>query len=135
MKQGNRSSTFTDCTQVKLLAVLILFFKSTFMSVFLQEAFQFSSVQLLSHVRLFVTLWTVACQASLSITNPWSLFRLMYIKSVMPSTISSSVVPFSSCLQSFPASGSFLMSQLCASGGQSIGALPSASGLLMNIQG
>ena len=50
MKQGNRSSTFTDCTQVKLLAVLILFFKSTFMSVFLQEAFQFSSVQLLSHV-------------------------------------------------------------------------------------
>ena len=41
-------------------------------------------------------------------------------------TISSSVVPFSSCLQSFPASGSFLMSQLFASGGQSIGASASS---------
>ena len=50
-------------------------------------------------------------------------------------TISSSVVPFSSCLQSFPASGSFLMSQLFASGSQSIGALASGSVLLMNIQG
>ena len=48
--------------------------------------------------------------------------------------ISSSVAPFSSCLQSFPASGSFLMSRLFASGGQSIGALASASALLMNIQ-
>ena len=42
-------------------------------------------------------------------------------------TISSSVVPFSSCLQSFPASGSFLMSQFFASGGQSIGVSASAS--------
>ena len=50
-------------------------------------------------------------------------------------TISSSVVPFSSCPQSFPASGSFLMSQLFASGSQSIGALASGSVLLMNIQG
>ena len=47
--------------------------------------------------------------------------------------ISSSVIPFSSHLQSFPASGSFLMSQFFASGGQSLGA--SASVLLMNIQG
>ena len=49
-------------------------------------------------------------------------------------TISSSVVPFSSCLQSFPASGSFPMSQFFASGGQSIGASVSASVLPMNIQ-
>ena len=49
-------------------------------------------------------------------------------------TISSSVVPFSSCLQSFPASGSFLMSRLFSSGGQSIGASASASVLPMNIQ-
>ena len=49
--------------------------------------------------------------------------------------ISSSVVPFSSCFQSFPASGSFLISQLFASGGQSIGASASASVLPMNIQG
>ena len=51
-------------------------------------------------------------------------------------TISSSAIPFSSCLQSFPASGSFLMSQFFPSGGQSIGASTSASAsvLLMNIQ-
>ena len=50
-------------------------------------------------------------------------------------TISSSVIPFSSCPQSFPASGSFLISQLFASGGQSIGASTSASVPPMNIQG
>ena len=55
-----------------------------------------SSVQLLSHVRLFVTPWTAACQASLSLTISWS-----------HPTISSPVVPFSSCLQSFSASQSF----------------------------
>ena len=49
-------------------------------------------------------------------------------------TISSSVLPFSSCLQSFPASGSFQMSQFFASGGQSIGVSASASLLPMNIQ-
>ena len=49
-------------------------------------------------------------------------------------TISSSVIPFSSCPQSFPASGSFQMSQLFASGGQSIGVSASASVLPMNIQ-
>ena len=49
-------------------------------------------------------------------------------------TISSSVIPFSSCLQSFPASGSFSMSQFFASGGQSIGVSASASVLQMNIQ-
>ena len=49
-------------------------------------------------------------------------------------TILSSVVPFSSCLQSFPASGSFPMSQFFTSGGQSIGVSASASVLPMNIQ-
>ena len=49
-------------------------------------------------------------------------------------TISSSIVPFSFCLQSFPASGSFPMSWFFASGGQSIGVLASASVLPMNIQ-
>ena len=44
-----------------------------------------SSVQSLSHVRLFVTPWTAACQASLSITNSWSLLKLMSIALVMPS--------------------------------------------------
>ena len=46
---------------------------------------QFSSVQSLSHVRLFATPWTATCQASLSITNSWSLLKLMSIESVMPS--------------------------------------------------
>ena len=47
--------------------------------------FKISSVQSLSHVRLFVTPWTVAHQASLSITNSWSLLKLMSIKLVMSS--------------------------------------------------
>ena len=47
--------------------------------------FQFSSVQSLSHIRLFVTPWTAARQVSLSITNTWSLLKLMNIESVMPS--------------------------------------------------
>ena len=155
------------------------------------------SVQSLNHVWLFVTPQTIACQASLSITNSWNFLKLMSIESVMPSnhlilchlplflpsifpririfsnelaldissvqfhcwvmsnslwphglqharllcplpapgacsnscpssqwchpTISSSVIPFSSCLQSFLASESFQMSQFFASSGQSIG--------------
>ena len=51
----------------------------------LNESFQFCSVQLLSHVWLFPTPQTAACQASLSIINSWSLLKLMSIKSVMPS--------------------------------------------------
>ena len=46
----------------------------------------FSSVQLLSCVRLFATAWIAACQASMSITNSWSLPKLMSIESVMPSS-------------------------------------------------
>ena len=83
----------------------------------------FSSVQSLSRLWLFATPWIPARQASLSITNSQSSLRLMSIESVMPSTISSSVVPFSSCPQSLPASGSFPMSQLFAWGGQSTGVL------------
>ena len=45
----------------------------------------FSSVQLLSHVQIFATPWTTACQASLSITNSWNLLKLMSVESVMPS--------------------------------------------------
>ena len=93
----------------------------------------FSSVQSLSHVRLFVTPWTAAHQASLSITQSWSLLKLMSIESVMPSNHLILVIPFSSCLQSFPASGSFLMSQFFPSGGQIIGVSTSASVLPMNI--
>ena len=96
---------------------------------------QFSSVQSLSHVWLFVTPWTAACQASLSITNSWSLLKLISIASVMPSNHLIICQLLSSCLQSFPASGSFPVSQFFASGGQSIGALASASVFPMDIQG
>ena len=74
------------------------------------------------------------CQASLSITNSRSLFKFMSIELLMPSNhLILSVVPFSFCLQSFPASGSFQMSQFFTSGGQSIGVSASASILPMNI--
>ena len=94
----------------------------------------FSSVQSLSPVWLFVTSWTAACQASLSINNSQSLLKLMSIESVMPSNHLSLCCPFSSCLQSIPLSGSFQMSQFFASGGQSIGASVSPSVLPVDIQ-
>ena len=90
--------------------------------------------QSFSCVWLFATPWTAARQASLSITNSRSSLRLMSIELVRHPTISSSVVPFSSCLQSFPTSGSFPMSQFFAQGGQSIGVSASASVLSMNFQ-
>ena len=70
--------------------------------------------------------WTAACQASLSITNSWSLLKLMSIESVMPSSHLILCHPFSSCLQFFPASRPFQMSQLFLSGAQSIGVSTSA---------
>ena len=91
---------------------------------------QFSAVQSLSRVRLFATPWSAARQASLSITNSQSLPKLMSIESVMPSN---HLILFS-CLQSFPASGSFQMSELFTSGSQSIGVSASTSVLLMNTQ-
>ena len=93
----------------------------------------FSSVHSLSRVRLFATPWTAASQASLSIANSWSLLRLMPIELVMPSNHLILCHPLL-LLQSFPASGSFPMSQYVASGGQSIGVSAWASVLPMNIQ-
>ena len=91
-------------------------------------------VQSLSRVQLFVTSWTTVCQASLSFTSSWSSLRLMSIESVMPSNHLNLCHPL--LLPSiFPASGSFPMTWLFASSGQSIGASASASVLLMNIQG
>ena len=77
--------------------------------------------------------WLNVHHHPLSITNCWSLPGRMSIESVMPS-ISSSVIPFSSCPQSFPASGSFPMSHLFASGGQNIGISASTSIFPMNTQ-
>ena len=90
------------------------------------------SVHSISHVQLFEIPWTAASQASLS--NSQSLLKLMTVESVMPSNYISSVIPFSSCLQSFPASAYFPVSQFFTSCGQSIGDSASASVLPMNIQ-
>ena len=92
------------------------------------------AVQLLSHVWLFVTTWTAAHQASLSFTNSWSLLNSCPLSWWCHPTISSSVVPFSSCLPPFPASGSFPISQFFASDGQSIGTSASTWVLPMNIR-
>ena len=92
------------------------------------------SVQSLSGVQLFVTPWTAACQASLSIINSWSLLKLMPWSWWWNPTISSSLFPFSSCLQSFPASRSIQMSQFISSGGQIIGVSASTSVLPINTQ-
>ena len=92
----------------------------------------FSSVQSLNHVQLFATPWTAEYQASLYSTNSGNLLKLISIESMIP--FSSSDVPFCSYPQSFPASGSFQMSQLFASGGQSIGVSASTSVLPINTQ-
>ena len=71
-----------------------------------------------SRVWLFVTPWTAACQASLSSTFPQSLLKFKSFESMMFSSHLILCTPFSFCLQSFPASGSFPKSQLFISGGQ-----------------
>ena len=89
------------------------------------------SVELLSCVPLFVTPRTTARQASLSITNFWSLLKLMSVQSVMPSNhlILCRLLP-----SVFPSSGYFPVSQLFASSGQSIRVSTSASILPVNVQ-
>ena len=106
------------------------YLKCIFFSVLFLWDNSFSSVQSLSRVRLFVAPWTAACQASLSITNSQSSYSNSCPSSQWcHPTISSSVIPFSSHLQSFPASGSFLVSQFFASGGQTIG-VSTSTGIL-----
>ena len=94
---------------------------------------QFSSVQPLSCVRLFTTPWTAAHQASWPSPTPGVHSNPCPLSRWCHRPISSSVVPFS-CPQSFPASGSFQMSQLFTSDGQSTGVSASTSVLPMNTQ-
>ena len=95
---------------------------------------QFSS-ESLSHVQLFVTPWAETRQASLSITNSWSLPRLMSIELVMPSNHVILCHPLLFLPPVFlNISGSFPVDQFFASGGQSVGVSASASVLPMNIQ-
>ena len=100
----------------------------------LKYSLKFSSVQLLSHVQLFVTPWTATCQASLFITNSESLFKLMSIELVMPSNHLILCCPLLLLPSIFPASGSSPMGQFFATGCRRIGILASASVPLMNIQ-
>ena len=81
-----------------------------------------------------LTPWTAAHQDSLSSLSPKVCSNSCSLSQRCHPAILSSVIPFSSCLQSFPASGSFPMSQLFAWGGQSIGVAASTSVLPMNIQ-
>ena len=104
------------------------------MVLFLKYDIQFSSVQSFSRVRLFATTWNTAHQPSLSVTVSQSCSNSCPLSQWCYPTISSSAALFSFCLQSFPASGSFPMSWLFTSGGQSIGVSALASVLPMNIQ-
>ena len=82
------------------------------------------AVQLLSRVLLTAIPWTAARQASVSVTNSWSLLTLMSIESMMPSNQPLILYRALLLLPSiFPNTGSFPMSRLFASGGQSIGSL------------
>ena len=116
--------------QLNTLSPLYISYKLVVMAI---NQIQFSSLQSLSHVRLFVTPWITArppCPSPSpgvhSDSRPSSHWYLP--------AVSSSVVPFSTCPQSLPASESFPMSQLFASGGQSIGVSASASFLPKNTQ-
>ena len=114
--------------------IIITFEASLWENIFIISV-QFSSVQLLSRVRLFVTPWIAARQASLSITNSRSSLRLTSSSQWCHPAISSSVVHFSSCPQSLPASEYFPMSQLCTWGRQSTGVSALPSFLPKNTQG
>ena len=96
--------------------------------------YQLSSVQSICHLWLFATPWTAANQASLSITNSRSLFKLMSIESVMPFSHLILCCPLLLLPPIPPTIRVFSMSQLFAWGGRSIGVSASASVLPMNTQ-
>ena len=127
----HKRSYFQSHTLFCLMAI------SKFTLVLNPNIFLFELVYVLFNgsVRLFATPWTAAHQASLSFTVSWSLLKLMSWSQWSHPNISSSVIPFSFCPQSSPASGSFPMSQFFASGGQRIGVSASASVLPVNLQG
>ena len=95
---------------------------------------QFSSVQSLTRVRLFVTPWTAVHQDSMSITNSQSLHKFMSIELVMPSSHLILCHPLLLLPSILPASGSFPKSEFFASRGQKTGTSASSSVLPMNTQ-
>ena len=130
------SKKYEPCNAILLLHNFVLAIFLGVFSCFFTYIFP-SLLLLLSHinrVQLFAIPWSEACQAFLSFTISRNSLKLCPLSQWSHPIISSSVIPFSSCFQSFPASGSFLMSQLFTSGGQSIGASVSVLVLPMNIQ-
>ena len=103
-------------------------------SFFMKRIRIYSSIQSLSHVQLFATPWMQHARPPCPSPNPGVHPNPCPSNWWCHPTISSSVIPFSSCPQSFPASGSFQMNQLFSSGGQSIGVSVSTSVLPMNTQ-
>ena len=95
---------------------------------------QFSCSVMFDSFWLFVTPWTAARQASLSITDSWSLLKLMSVKLVMSSNHLILCHPLRLLPSIFPTSGPFLRSQFFTSGGQNIGVSASTSVLPVNIQ-
>ena len=93
-----------------------------------------SAVQSLSHVQLFATHGLGHARLLCPSLSPGACSSSCPLSWRCHPTISSCVIPFSSCLQSFPKLGSFPISQLFASGSQSVGVSASASVLPMNIQ-
>ena len=96
--------------------------------------YTYISVQSLSHVRLSVTPWTAACQASLSIANSQNLLKLMSIKLVMPSYHLILCCPLLLLPSIFPSIRVFSNKSVLYVGGQSTGASASALLLPMNIK-
>ena len=109
----------------------------TFKNVCTNESLTFLNVVvvwLLSHVLLFATPWTQHASLPCPSPSPRACSNSCPSSQWYHLTILSCVIPFSSCLQSFQALGSFLMSLLFISGGQSIGVSASTSVLQVNIQ-
>ena len=131
----SQPDTLSDWTQLSLIASRWRWATCP-VSSFLLTLYKMGSLEELrcSVMSNSATPWTAEHQASLSITNSRSPPKPMSIESVMPSNHLILCHPFSTCLQSFPASGSFPMSQLFASGGQSIGVSASVSVLPVNTQ-
>ena len=102
---------------------------------YLFKVFMVVVIQSLSHVQLFATPWTAACQASCPSLFPRVSSNSCSLSWRCHPTILASVVPFSSSLQFFPALRYFPMSWLFSLGGQNTETLASASVLAMNIQG
>ena len=105
-----------------------------FIPEYLMSSIQVSSVQSLSHVRLFVTPWAEAFQASLSLTNSQSLLKLMSFESVMPSNHLILCRPLLLLPLIFPSIKVFSNDSVLHIGGQSIEVSASTSVLPMSIQ-